>query len=324
VCGSANGTNVTSAPTSNLCTAGNATPVSGTGPFKWSCLGSNGGTTASCSANLVSASPPSSGPASAFLARALTVFPGLDAVHQQMYKDLINGLVADGDWNNISVLLFTATQDAALSKLNLVGDKYPLAIGPPSAYWTFMPDRGWDNGDKADDWMFIQGFDPANDPNYTQNGAHVSIWINNVLLNSYPIIGSNSASQTTLIAPRSSDNQWPNTYMKINDATPLTATDAISTLPDGKGFYLMTRVDANNRYGYWNDTPLGNANSSPSGPISPGAPFVVSNYIPYDQVHVGSTRQFAAITVGGPVTAAAAHRIWLRLSAAMKAIGNPF
>ncbi len=51
-CGSANGTNVTTAPTSNLCTAGTASPVTGSGPFGWSCAGSNGGVTASCSAQL--------------------------------------------------------------------------------------------------------------------------------------------------------------------------------------------------------------------------------------------------------------------------------
>ena len=50
-CGSANGTSVSVAPTTNLCTVGAASSVSGTGPWSWSCAGSNGGATASCSAN---------------------------------------------------------------------------------------------------------------------------------------------------------------------------------------------------------------------------------------------------------------------------------
>ena len=49
-CGTANGTAVSSAPTTNLCSTGTASAVSGTGPWNWTCSGSNGGTTASCSA----------------------------------------------------------------------------------------------------------------------------------------------------------------------------------------------------------------------------------------------------------------------------------
>jgi hypothetical protein len=52
VCGSANGVGVTSAPSSNLCSAGTATAVGGSGPWSWNCNGVNGGTNASCSAPL--------------------------------------------------------------------------------------------------------------------------------------------------------------------------------------------------------------------------------------------------------------------------------
>jgi len=53
VCGSSNGANFYSAPTANLCSVGNASAVSGSGPWYWACLGANGGmhTTVSCSAN---------------------------------------------------------------------------------------------------------------------------------------------------------------------------------------------------------------------------------------------------------------------------------
>jgi hypothetical protein len=61
VCGSANKTARTTAPTTNLCAVGTASSVLasagsgsesgyGTGPWNWTCSGSNGGTTASCSA----------------------------------------------------------------------------------------------------------------------------------------------------------------------------------------------------------------------------------------------------------------------------------
>ena len=52
VCGSANGSATSSAPTGGLCSQGTASAVSGTGPWNWTCTGSNGGSNASCSAPL--------------------------------------------------------------------------------------------------------------------------------------------------------------------------------------------------------------------------------------------------------------------------------
>jgi hypothetical protein len=50
-CGSANGTTVSSAPSTNLCSTGTSSTVTGSGPWTWSCGGSNGGTSLSCSAS---------------------------------------------------------------------------------------------------------------------------------------------------------------------------------------------------------------------------------------------------------------------------------
>jgi len=49
-CGPADGVPTPAAPTSGLCSAGTPSAVSGSGPWTWSCAGTNGGTTASCSA----------------------------------------------------------------------------------------------------------------------------------------------------------------------------------------------------------------------------------------------------------------------------------
>jgi hypothetical protein len=52
-CGSAEGVSTTSAPTTNLCSAGTATAISDIGgSWSWSCVGRKGGSTASCSAPL--------------------------------------------------------------------------------------------------------------------------------------------------------------------------------------------------------------------------------------------------------------------------------
>lgn len=54
-CGASNGQTLAAATPPDLCTAGTASSVSGTGhPWSWSCAGTNGGTTASCSATIQS------------------------------------------------------------------------------------------------------------------------------------------------------------------------------------------------------------------------------------------------------------------------------
>ena len=50
LCGSSNNVAVSSAPTTNLCGAATASAVSGSGPWRWSCIGSDGTTSAQCSA----------------------------------------------------------------------------------------------------------------------------------------------------------------------------------------------------------------------------------------------------------------------------------
>jgi hypothetical protein len=54
-CGPSSGTTVSSPPDTGLCNAGTYEYVSGTGPWYWECIGSSGGSTASCSASLASA-----------------------------------------------------------------------------------------------------------------------------------------------------------------------------------------------------------------------------------------------------------------------------
>jgi len=62
VCGSANGANATSTPSTNLCSSGIATAVSGSGPFTWTCDGTNGGSnSATCTTSLNGACGSSAG-----------------------------------------------------------------------------------------------------------------------------------------------------------------------------------------------------------------------------------------------------------------------
>jgi len=48
LCGSSHGASFSSIPTSDLCSSGSASSVSGSGPWYWSCAGTNGGALAQC------------------------------------------------------------------------------------------------------------------------------------------------------------------------------------------------------------------------------------------------------------------------------------
>lgn len=54
-CGNASGSVFLSTPTTNLCTNGTASTVTGTGPWSWTCAGTNGGADATCMANKIAA-----------------------------------------------------------------------------------------------------------------------------------------------------------------------------------------------------------------------------------------------------------------------------
>ncbi len=60
VCGTANGTTRSSKPStsSELCSVGSYSVVTGAGPWAWTCAGTNGGSTANCSAQLLTTPPP--------------------------------------------------------------------------------------------------------------------------------------------------------------------------------------------------------------------------------------------------------------------------
>lgn len=58
LCGTAKNTPTASAPSSNLCTVGTASAVTGTGPWNWTCGGINGGAPDSCSAPTIPNTPP--------------------------------------------------------------------------------------------------------------------------------------------------------------------------------------------------------------------------------------------------------------------------
>ena len=106
-CGSANGTTASSAPSANLCSAGTSSSVTGSGPWTWSCGGSNGGTTATCTASLSASTPtqpdakPTPTPYTRSCQRKLRHCSWVVQLLRSATpstKDLLQSVVAEGTW----------------------------------------------------------------------------------------------------------------------------------------------------------------------------------------------------------------------------------
>jgi len=75
-CGAANGLAANSMPTSDLCTFGIPSDVSGEGPWRWNCKGISGGMTVSCAATVVAA--PAAAQPAAHTAKAASAGPDVE------------------------------------------------------------------------------------------------------------------------------------------------------------------------------------------------------------------------------------------------------
>lgn len=95
ICGTANGKSFSVAPTANLCASGTVSGFTGSGPWVWSCMGSNGGTSTSCSAT-VAPPPVVSGPPS-LVQQYSGAFTGGTSTHR------FGGNVTAGNWILITV-----------------------------------------------------------------------------------------------------------------------------------------------------------------------------------------------------------------------------
>jgi poly(3-hydroxybutyrate) depolymerase len=150
-CGASDNMTLTAAPTANLCGLGQAsTVVTGTGPWSWVCAGSNGGSNASCEANL----SPSQNVSISVIAS------GSDYLGAPIMNVLINGSVigtvnvtalhSQGQWQTFS---FNTTISTNLTSAGVafINDLYNAATRGDRNLWvkgitvngqTYLPSNG--------------------------------------------------------------------------------------------------------------------------------------------------------------------------------------
>jgi hypothetical protein len=116
-CGGADGGVFNSAPSSDLCSSGTPSAVTGTGPWSWSCLGANGGTNDECGADIthytLTVNKTGSGSG--------TVFPDSGALGW-------SGPTGTGSWPYNTQLLLTGSPDDLSTFGDWSGDCVPSGV----------------------------------------------------------------------------------------------------------------------------------------------------------------------------------------------------
>jgi hypothetical protein len=199
-CGAANGVAVATARSAGLCSAGSNSGVSGTGPWSWSCLGSRGGTTAACSAPLLSSDPSGSYPQTALhyapngnIGSNGGYLPGADGFNLADVSDVstlnslpagVKGLVWLGQCNGVNAT-FTATVQPFTGNAKLFGFYLMDEPDPTGRYAPLCPaanlkaEADWihANVPGAETFIVLMNMGSPTNPTYanTYNSANTDI-----------------------------------------------------------------------------------------------------------------------------------------------------
>jgi hypothetical protein len=302
-CGPANGVATSTAPTTGLCSAGTASAVTGSGPWAWSCAGSNGGTTASCSAPLQSSGGgggaadgiPAGWPNSTNTGyRNAPGYPGslhacsgpIQSNTTYSFCDFSGGLFVGSSSAPVSNVTFYGSRFRATGDLNvaLFGDHItfdyssfePLAVSAPPVSYT----QGYQYGISADGsyashvsaltvthsdiWGFGNAIDHAGS---TQAKPHVfeHNWIHDARADGGGIDHTDGIGELS--------GGTNNSYVTINHNTIVSVGNTQGIAYQGKGVYDRFTVTNNYLSGFGYTVALGNSGGTASNTMFTGNVF---------------------------------------------------
>lgn len=188
---------------------------------------------------------------SQFLARSSS----LDTPHTAAYTALIDGLVADGVWAKLDTLYIFATQNQATALQNLKSSSYTATI---AGSVTFAADDGFTLPGTGTDYVNTNFNAFTAGGNYTQNSAHLSVWMfsdNNIMSG---VVGATPAGgfPRESIAPRYGGGDG---YYRLN-------TNGngvqVTTPASGAGMSLGNRTSSANTEAFNNGASIGTDSAS--------------------------------------------------------------
>lgn len=236
---------------------------------------------------------------------------GLDSTHVAMYIALIDGLVADGVFSLLDALYFVATQNEATAKLNLVGTSYPpIETGSVA----FAADEGFTAPAGTTDYI-SSGFNPFSaGGHFSQNSAHLSIWMEAGTGNGIPKIGAytSSPSVTATIYPNFSNSFLGRLNNGINNGVSFAVAnpEEISC--------IVSRTASNLTAGYLDGVSVATSAQASTGMVN--LPIIIGG-ANIDSVPTSAAYKWSSASIGAGLDATQALALYDRLSAARTAVG---
>jgi hypothetical protein len=167
--------------------------------------------------------------------------------NQALYAAYIDGLVADGVWPSLDVLVVRAAPDEGTSAVNLIsGNFYPQEVeagGVPA----FTAYQGWTGASPN-----LPSMDSAFNPttaggNYTKNSASIGSWNLTTAQFNTPLI-KDSTDTLVEIWPQYSNDTTPTL---LNNASP---EQSSANAGDSSGFWVISRTSSSGYSLYHNGT----------------------------------------------------------------------
>ena len=225
-----------------------------------------------------------------------------DATRKGLINTLIGDLISAGVWSKMDALYVLAAHDAQAARLNFIADQFNLtAVSSPA----FTVDRGY-QGDGVS--TFLQtSFSPttAVSPKFVQNSGHIMFWSRTAASSGNVDMGNGN----TIIATRLAGDLAAH---RVN-----AASSSNSTETDGSGCYVSSRTGSlaadNTLYRNGTSRATGIGSSAPdSGTMRVLGRSTTVSF---------SSRQSAAASIGGGLTAGEVSSLYTSLNTYLQAIG---
>lgn len=244
----------------------------------------------------------------AFLARTT----GLSGAETAAYKELINGLVADGVWTKLDALYIFATNTETTAQLNLVSTSFGLTKFGTVA---FAVDVGY-TGDGSTGALQTGLVPSAGGVNYTQNSASLGAYILSSRAGgfTYAAIGVQNIAEA-VIYPKHPGGA----FFDVNNGLTGFATAAPSTV---QGQWITTRTASNALAVYLNGNTTAYGTGSVASTGVPAAAIAIfATALGPGSFDHRSADQLSAAFIGGGLSSAQMALIASRINGYMTALG---
>jgi hypothetical protein len=183
----------------------------------------------------------------------LAVLPS--PARQQLYANLINGLVADGIWTKLDALVIAAADNPTTALTNLVQASFaPTLVGST----TFTTDRGYSTSNPTSIYLSTNYNPSTAGGNFTQNSAMIAAWNITATTTNGSTLRS-TAQSNVFIIPYSGGS----TSTNLNATSGFSDSDAVA---DSSGLILLNRTSSANYTADRNGTQIGSHNKTSAAP----------------------------------------------------------